>query len=314
MARPLSVCRRSLSTLVPAVSPLPLLLINARPLKASPRLTLTPIRTSHSAILRQLSTMAPIPSTMKAVQISQNGGLDVLEHKDIPVPALKDGQVLVRNDFAGINFIDTYFRSGLYPAPGFPLTLGREAAGEVIAAHASVANLQPGARVVYMGGETGSYAQYTAVAADKVVPIPDALSTEKAAAVYLQGLTAWTFVREAGTVNAGQWTLVHAAAGGVGLLLVQMLRSVGAKVIGTASSEEKMELARKNGAEWTINSHDDVVAKVKEITGGHGIDAIFDGVGKATFDADLEMIALKGNLISFGNAVGRNSLHGVCFC
>ena len=249
--------------------------------------------------------MAPVPSSMKAIQIAKNGGLEVLEYKDVPVPALKEGQVLVRNEYAGINFIDTYFRSGLYPAPGFPLTLGREAAGEVVAAHPSVTGLQPGARVVYMANDAGAYAQYSPVSATGVVPIPDGLSTEKAAAVYIQGLTAWTFIREAGQVKPGQWTLVHAAAGGVGLLLVQMLRSVGAKVIGTASTEEKLELARKNGAEWTINSHDDVVAKVKEITGGHGIDVIFDGVGKATFDADLEMIALNGNLISFGNAVSE---------
>lgn len=253
---------------------------------------------------------------MKAVQIAKNGGIEVLEHRDVPVPTLQEGQLLVRNDFAGVNFIDTYFRSGLYAAPSFPMTLGREAAGEVVAAHPSVpgASFPPGTRVVYMGAVEGTYSQYSAVAAANAIAIPDALSTEQAAAVYLQGLTAWTFVREAGMVRAGQWTLVHAAAGGVGLLLVQMLRSVGAKVIGTASTEEKLELARKNGAEWTINSNDDVVAKVKEITGGHGIDVIFDGVGKATFDADLEMIALKGNLISFGNAVSfrtfADSLYG----
>lgn len=148
-----------------------------------------------------------------------------------------------------------------------------------------------------------AYAQYTAVDASKVIAIPDNLTTEQAAAVLLQGLTAWTFIREAANVQAGQWALVHAAAGGVGQLLVQMLKSVGAKIIGTASTPEKCELAKKLGAGWTVNSKEDVPAKVKEITGGHGIDAIFDGVGKATFDADLEMIAMKGHLISFGNAV-----------
>ncbi|POR37440.1 Putative quinone oxidoreductase [Tolypocladium paradoxum] len=155
------------------------------------------------------------------------------------------------------------------------------------------------------GSEAGTYAQYAAVDAAKAVAVPDAISDQQAAAVLLQGLTAWTFIREAGNVQPGQWTLVHAAAGGVGLLLVQMLRSVGARVIGTAGSKEKCELARKNGAEWTIDSrNDDVVARVKEITGGHGVDVIFDGVGKATFDADLQMIAMKGHLISFGNASG----------
>ncbi|CAH0054771.1 unnamed protein product [Clonostachys solani] len=245
--------------------------------------------------------MAPIPSTSKTVQISKNGGVEVLDLNDVPIPKLADGQVLVRNEYSGVNFIDTYFRTGLY-ASAFPFTLGREAAGEVVAAHDSVKGLAPGTRVVYMAN--GSYSQYTAVDAAKVVALPSALPSDKAAAAYLQGLTAWTFVREAGEVKPGQWVLVHAAAGGVGLLLVQMLRSVGAKVIGTASTEEKQALARRHGAEWTISSHDDLVGRVKEITGGHGIGVIFDGVGKDTFEADLEMIAVKGSLISFGNASG----------
>ncbi|KAK7416931.1 hypothetical protein QQZ08_011821 [Neonectria magnoliae] len=247
--------------------------------------------------------MAPVPPTMKAVQISQNGGVEVLEYKDIPVPTVGDGQILVRNHYAGLNYIDTYFRSGLYKVPQFPQTLGREGAGEVVAAHASVSSIPVGARVVFMG-TYGTYAEYSAVAASDAIVIPDSVSTDKAAAAYLQGLTAWTFVREAGEVKAGQWALVHAAAGGVGGLLVQMLRAVGAKTIGTASSEEKCELARKNGAGWTIKSSDDVVAKVKEITEGHGVDVIFDGVGKDTFDADIEMIARKGQIVSFGNASG----------
>ncbi|KAK5991318.1 putative quinone oxidoreductase [Cladobotryum mycophilum] len=246
--------------------------------------------------------MAPIPATQKVVSIAKNGGTEVLEYKDAPVPALAANQVLVKNQFAGVNFIDTYFRTGLYPAPAFPLILGKEAAGEVIAVHDSVSGIAPGARVVYM--ENAAYAEYTAVDASKLVTIPENISSEVAAAILLQGLTAWTFIREAGNVQPGQWALVHAAAGGVGTLLVQMLRTVGAKVIGTASTEEKLELAKKYGADYTINSHDDVVAKVKEITGGHGVDVIFDGVGKATFDADLQMIALKGHLISFGNASG----------
>lgn len=247
---------------------------------------------------------------MKSVSISKNGGVEVLDYTDVPVPTLKDGQVLVRNHFAGVNFIDTYFRSGLYKSPSFPLTLGREAAGEVVAAHSSVSSLpqaKEGLRVVYMSGAgEGTYSEYSAIPASVILPIPEAVSYENAAAVYLQGLTAWTLVREAANVQAGQWTLVHAAAGGVGLLLVQMLRSVGAKVIGTASSDEKLELVKKNGAEYTINSKtDDLVATVKKITDGHGVDAIFDGIGKVTFDADLEMIALNGTLLSFGNAVSR---------
>lgn len=249
--------------------------------------------------------MAPLPSTQKVVLIRKNGDASVLEHTDHPVATPSATQLLVRNDYSGINFIDTYFREGLYPAPQFPLVLGREAAGEVVSAGADVAARFPvGSKVVFMSGpEAGTYAQYTAVSADKAVIIPDGVSTDIAAALHLQGLTAWTFVREAANVKAGDWTLVHAAAGGVGSLLVQMLRAVGAKVIATASTDEKLALAKKYGADYGVKSGDDVVAEVKKITEGHGVDHIFDGVGKVTFDADLQMIALKGNLISFGNAV-----------
>ena len=227
--------------------------------------------------------MAPIPSSMRTVQINKNGGVEVLEHNTVPVPTPAANEVLIRNRFSGINFIDTYFRTGLYPAPAFPLTLGREGAGEVVSVGDSVpADIAPalGSNVVYM--HTAAYGEYVAVPADKVVPVPEGVSLE------------------------------HAAAGGVGLLLCQMLRSVGAKVIGTASTAEKLDLARANGAEWTVNSNDDVVAKVKEITGGHGIDAIFDGVGKVTFEPDMEMVALKGQIISFGNAVSFLSPSRLC--
>lgn len=245
---------------------------------------------------------------MNAVRIPKNGGVEVLEYKsDYKVPTLASGQVLIRNSFAGVNYIDTYFRSGLYAAPSFPMGLGREAAGEVVAVEGDAPKgVKVGAKVVYMGSSSGAYAEYSTAPAQNCVVIPDGVSEDVAAAVYLQGLTAWTLVRDAANVQAGQWALVHAAAGGVGLLLVQMLNAVGAKVIATASTDEKLELAKSHGAGWTIKSSEDVAAKAKEITGGHGVDAIFDGVGKTTFDADLEMIAPCGWLISFGNAV---SLH-----
>lgn len=249
--------------------------------------------------------MAPIPASMTAVRIPKNGGVEVLEYKTTyPVPSLKPGEVLVRNAFAGVNYIDTYFRSGLYAATSFPMGLGREAAGEVVAVEGDAPkSITVGTKVVYMGANSGAYAEYSAVPSQNCIAIPEGVSEDVAAAVYLQGLTAWTLVRDAANVQAGQWALVHAAAGGVGLLLVQMLSAVGAKVIATASTDEKLELAKSHGAGWTVKSSDDLVGKVKEITGGHGIDAIFDGVGKATFDADLEMIAVAGWLISFGNAV-----------
>jgi NADPH2:quinone reductase len=251
--------------------------------------------------------------TMKAIQIKKNGPAEVLELMNIPIPDLGEGEVLVRNDFSGINFHDIYVRNGLYPSSVFPLTLGCEGAGEIVAAHSSVVEYSPGTKVAYTAGPgVGSYSQYTRLPASSVVRVPDRLSTQQAAAVLLQGLSAWSFIRAAADVKEGQWTLVHAAAGGVGGLLIQMLRRVGAKIIATAGSEEKCAIALGRGARWAINSsEDDVPAKVKDITAGHGVDVIFDGVGKATFDDDLDMIAMHGQLISFGNAV-RHPSAGRC--
>lgn len=249
--------------------------------------------------------MAPIPATMKAVSMAQTGPVSVLEYKDHPVPTIAPSEILVRNTFAGVNFIDTYFRSGQYKPATLPLILGQEAAGEVVQVGAS-ANPQfaVGTKVVYMpAAGAGTYCEYTRVDASKAIEIPSGIETGDALAAYLQGLTAWTFIRRAAQVQKGETALVHAAAGGVGSLLVQMLRNVGATVIATASSEEKLAIARDLGADHTINSGDDVVAKVKEITGGKGVDNIFDGVGKATFEADLQMIAVGGNLVMLGNSV-----------
>lgn len=246
---------------------------------------------------------------MKAIAIQKNGGTEVLEHKSVPVPTPSDGEVLIRSSYAGVNYIDTYYRTGLYAAPKFPYVLGREAAGEVVAVQGSApAGVKVGARVVWMGNSSGAYAEYVTVPSQACVAIPDGVTDDVAAAAYLQGLTAWTLVRDAANVQKDQWALVHAAAGGVGSLLVQMLNAVGAKVIGTASTPEKLKLAENLGAHYTVNSGDDVVAKVKEITGGEGIDAIFDGVGKDTFDIDLELVATCGWLISFGNAVSTHPL------
>ena len=205
----------------------------------------------------------------------------------------------------------SYFRNGMYKSD-YPLITGKEAAGVVVAVHDSVKAFAPGDRVAYLDEHT--YAQYSAIPAVKAVAIPDGISTKQAAASMLQGLTALTFVREAAglhptaTLGVGQgpWVLVHSAAGGAGTQLTQILNATGAKIIGTAGGEAKMETARKNGAQWVIDSHaDDLVERVKEITNGHGVDVIFDGVGKATFDKDLEMIARKGTLVAYGNAVSE---------
>ncbi|EON61074.1 hypothetical protein W97_00285 [Coniosporium apollinis CBS 100218] len=246
-----------------------------------------------------------IPKTMAGVLIEKTGGTEVLQYKtDLPVPEPKDGEVLVKNEFVGINYIDTYFRTGLYPAPNFPYILGREGSGTVVSAGSgNVYNLSTGDRVAWMA--QGAYAEYTAVPALYAHKIPESVSSHDAAAALLQGLTALTLIREAHHVNKGDWVLVHAAAGGVGLWLCQLLRAVGARTIGTASTEEKVELAKKNGAEVMINySHEDVAAKVKEVTGGAGAIAVFDGVGKSTFDLSLDCVARKGSLVSFGNASG----------
>ncbi|KAI9763146.1 MAG: NADPH:quinone reductase [Candelina submexicana] len=280
-----------------------------------------------------MATSSSLPNTMKGVQISKTGGTEVLEYlTDLPIPEPKEGEILVKNDAVGINYIDTYFhlplpppisicrpnrhpltsstttysyfRTGLYPSP-LPLILGREAEGHItsLGPSGNMYGLSPGDRVVWIG--TSSYAEYTATPADKAIKIPEGIPKTHAAAALLQGLTALTLVREAHPVQKGEWILVHAAAGGVGLWLCQILRAIGARTIGTASTVEKRELARKNGAEILIDySKEDVVQRVEEITGGEGVAAVFDGVGKSTFDSSLECLKRKGSMVSFGNASG----------
>ncbi|KAK0629600.1 hypothetical protein B0T17DRAFT_615356 [Bombardia bombarda] len=234
-----------------------------------------------------------VPKAMSGTIAERPGGFETLKWRtDLAVPELDYGEILIKNEYIGVNYIDIYFRSGIYSTGSpFPILLGREGAGVVAAVHPSVRGFAVGDR---------------------------GISTEQAAASLLQGLTAWTFIREVARITrevpAGQgpWVLVHAAAGGTGLLLVQLLAALGAKVIGTASTPAKTKLASDNGAQWVINSStEDVVAKVKEITEGHGADVIFDGVGAATLKADFELIANNGSLISFGNASGPPDLQNL---
>ncbi|KAI1383264.1 NAD(P)-binding protein [Hypoxylon trugodes] len=249
--------------------------------------------------------MSSVPSTMKGVIIDKTGGTEVLQYKiDLPVPAIVDGQILVKNDYIGVNFIDTYFRTGLYPAPQFPYILGREAEGTIVkVGGGDVYGLKEGDRVVW--GAEGAYAEYASVPAAKAIKLPSALPAKIGAAAFLQGLTALTLIREAHPVKKGDWVLVHAAAGGTGLWLVQLLRSIGANIIGTASTLEKVDLALKAGATHVINySHEDVKSQVFELTDDQGVVAVFDGVGKSTFDLSLDVVARKGSVISFGNASG----------
>ncbi|KAI0879338.1 hypothetical protein GGS24DRAFT_439007 [Hypoxylon argillaceum] len=292
----LIACRR-VSTLSSQLSP------------SHPRLNLRPTTItgrSPAGISRHYTrTMAPIPSTMKAVYINKTGGTDVLEYKtDVPVPTPIGGSLLVKNDFIGVNFIDTYFRTGLYKAPQFPYTLGREGEGTVVAVgDGDTLGFKVGDRVVYMG--EGAYAEFTIARPASTVKVPPSFAPGKAAAALLQGLTALTLVREAHPVQAGDWVLVHAAAGGTGLQLCQLLRAIGAKTIGTVSTPAKAALAAQAGAAHVVNySHEDVKARVLELTEGAGVAAVFDGVGAATFDLSLECVARKGTVASFGNASG----------
>jgi len=249
--------------------------------------------------------MASIPTAMNGVIIEKTGGTEVLQHKtDLPVPTPKEGQLLIKNDFVGINYIDTYFRTGLYQAPHFPYILVREAAGTVVRSGGGETHgLQEGDKVVYLS--EGTYAEYTAAPAAKVAKVPSEVDSHTSAAALLQGLTALTLIRESHQVNKGDWVLVHAAAGGVGLWLCQLLKAVRANIIATASTAEKLELARKAGATHVINyTHEDVRSKVSELTGGNGVIAVFDGVGASTFDLSLDILARKGTLVSYGNASG----------
>ncbi|KAF2395627.1 NAD(P)-binding protein [Trichodelitschia bisporula] len=245
-----------------------------------------------------------IPKAGPAVVIYKTGGREVLEYTpDAPVPSPGKGQVLVKNEFIGVNYIDTYFRTGLYPAPKMPYILGREASGTVLSVGSgNIYGLTPGDRVAYMG--EGTYAEYSLASAAMATKIPEGVGGDVAAAALLQGLTALTFVREAYEVKKGDWILVHAAAGGVGGLMVELVKILGGKVIATVG-EGKEGVARKLGADVVCGYETEEIKRVvAEATGGKGVAAVFDGVGKATFDVDLEVLARKGTLVSFGNASG----------
>jgi len=252
--------------------------------------------------------MSSLPKTMKAVVIEKTGGTDVLQYKsDVPVPEPKGDEVLIKNEYIGINYIDTYFRSGVYNPPSFPYILGREGAGTIAALGPNApSDLTVGARVSYMG--QNAYAEYTAATSTYVTTLPDSIDAKIGAAAPLQALTALTLIREAYAVQKGDWVLVTAAAGGVGLWLCQLLKAVGARTIATASTEEKRALAKQNGAEVVLGYYaedrEQFVKKVLEITGGEGVHAVFDSVGKDTFDSSLAVVRRKGTMVSFGNASG----------
>src|SRR5579871_2738136 len=241
-----------------------------------------------------------------AVRVHKTGGPEVLTFEDIEVGAPGQGQVRVKQHACGVNFIDTYFRMGMYPSPvGLPFVAGNEGAGEVTAVGPGVTDLKVGDRVGYVVA-LGCYAAERLVPADRAVKLPSGINYEQAAAMMLKGMTVEYLVRRTFKVEKGQNVFVHAAAGGVGLILFQWANHLGANVIGTVGSKEKAELARANGCHHTILYRDeDFVARVKEITGGKLCDVVYDGVGKATFPASLDCLAPLGMFVSFGSASGQ---------
>lgn len=249
-----------------------------------------------------------LPMCQRAVVVEEVGRPEVLQYRDdysIPVPT--EGQILVKNNIAGINYIDTYFRGGLYPSSK-PVVLGREAVGTVVALGPSTDThgLRVGDRVIWLG--TGGYAEYTAVSAAKAMKLPAGISDEDATASFLSGLTCLAFTDETYKVKPDDWVLVHAAAGGVGLLMTQILKSIGAKVIGTAGGPDKVALVKGLGADHVIDYRspegDEWPEVVNRITGGKGVDLVFDSVGKDTWEGSLQVVKRKGSVIWFGNASG----------
>lgn len=240
---------------------------------------------------------------MLAVQAVRTGGPEVLEIVDLPLPSPGPDQILVRHHAVGLNYIDTYHRSGLYPVKT-PLVIGLEAAGVVEAVGEAVTRFKVGDRVAY-NGTMGAYAEAAVVPAERAVLVPESVSLEIAAAALLKGMTAEFLVRRCFHVKQGDWVLVHAAAGGVGQILVQWCKALGAPVVATVGSAAKAKIARDLGADHVIDySHEDVAARVAELTGGQGVAVVYDGVGKDTWEASLASLARRGMLVTFGNASG----------
>ena len=240
---------------------------------------------------------------MKAIQIKQTGGPEVMELVDLPIPQPKAGEAVVKIHAVGVNFIDVYNREGRYKQP-LPFVLGQEGAGTVTAVGSDVHDVKVGDRVAYTL-VLGSYAEYAAVPADKLVKIPEGVNEREAAAAILQGMTAHYLVYDTYPLKRGETALVHAAAGGVGLLLVQMAHNIGARVIGTVSTEEKAKLAREAGADDVIlYTQTDFEAETKRLMGGKGVDVVYDSVGKTTFEKGLNLLRPRGMMALFGGSSG----------
>lgn len=240
---------------------------------------------------------------MRAITVSEHGGPEVLTYGEAPDPVPVPGQVLVRTEAIGVNFIDTYFREGAYPV-ALPYVPGSEGSGTVVALGAGVTGVAVGDRVAWSDGP-GSYAELVAVAADRTVAVPDGVAPEVAASVLLQGMTAHYLTHDSHPVRAGETVLVHAGAGGTGLLITQIATSLGARVITTVSTDEKERLSREAGAAEVLRYDEDIPTRVRELTGGEGVAAVYDGVGKDTFEASLASTRRTGIVVLFGAASGQ---------
>ncbi len=242
--------------------------------------------------------------TAQAIRLHRTGGPEVLALEQVAIGDPGPDEVRLAQSAIGVNFVDVYSRTGLYPTP-LPSGLGFEAAGVVEAVGSAVADLKPGDRVAYGTGPIGAYAEARVMSAQHLVRLPDGISDRQAAGMMLRGMTAQYLVRRTYRVAAGDHVLIHAAAGGVGLILVQWAKHLGATVIGTAGSAEKAEIAKAHGADHMIQyREDDFPSRVRELTGGKGVQVVYDGVGKDTFMGSLDSLALRGMLVTFGNASG----------
>jgi NADPH:quinone reductase len=239
----------------------------------------------------------------KAIRIHATGGPEVLRWEDVPVPEPGPGEVLLRHEAVGLNYIDVYFRTGLYKLPNLPAVIGQEGAGVVAALGDGVTRFAVGDRVAY-AGSLGAYAKVRVIPADRLIKLPDGVSSEVAAAITLQGLTAHYLIHRTYVVKPGDTVLVHAAAGGVGLLLCQWATHFGARVIGVVSSEAKAELVKKAGAAHVIVGTATLAGDVKRITGGEMVPVVYDSVGRDTFHASLDCLAPLGLMVSYGNSSG----------
>jgi NADPH:quinone reductase len=241
---------------------------------------------------------------VKVIRFEKTGGPDVMKWVDVEVGEPGTGEIRIKQHAVGLNYIDVYFRNGLYPLP-LPGGLGMEAAGEVVAVGDGVTGLKPGDRVAYAARPPGAYAQERVLAADKVVKIPDAIGYEEAASVMLQGLTAQYLLRRTYRVKPGDTILIQAAAGGVGLLACQWAKALGATVIGTVGSDEKAEIAKAHGCDYPIvYTRENFTKRVREITNGAGVPVVYDSIGKDTFTGSLDCLAPLGLFVTFGNSSG----------